>query len=72
MNDITVVDAICGSGKTEFCIQYMNKYSNPSDNNSKLFIYVTPYLSEIERIKNSCPNLNFYDPINKGDGKLNY
>ena len=70
MNDITVVDAICGSGKTEFCIQYMNKYGRLSDNNSKLFIYVTPYLSEIERIKKNCPDLDFYDPINKGDGKL--
>lgn len=69
MNSITVIDAICGSGKTEFCIQYMNEHGGIGDGN-KLFIYVTPYLSEIERIKRSCPNLQFYDPINKGDGKL--
>jgi len=70
MNGITVIDAICGSGKTEFCIQYMNEYGRLSEDKSKLFIYVTPYLSEIDRIKKSCPDLEFYDPINKGDGKL--
>ena len=70
MNGITVIDAICGSGKTEFCIQYMNEYGRLSEDKSKLFIYVTPYLSEIERIKKNCPDLDFYDPINKGDGKL--
>lgn len=70
MNDITVVDAICGSGKTEFCIQYMNRHGKTSMDKCKLFIYVTPYLSEIDRIKKSCPELEFYDPINKGDGKL--
>jgi len=70
MNSITVVDAICGSGKTEFCIQYMNKHYADLECRNKLFIYVTPYLSEIERIKKNCPNLDFYDPINKGEGKL--
>ena len=70
MNSITVVDAICGSGKTEFCIQYMNEHGKGSGENNKLFIYVTPYLSEIERIKSNCPELEFHDPINKGIGKL--
>ena len=70
MNSITVIDAICGSGKTEFCIQYMNEHGGLLGEQNRLFIYVTPYLSEIERIKKSCPNLEFYDPINKGDGKL--
>ena len=68
MNFITVIDAICGSGKTEFCIQYMNE--NGLGDKAKSFIYVTPYLTEIDRIKRSCPNLEFYDPVNKGDGKL--
>ena len=70
MNSITVVDAICGSGKTEFCIQYMNKYGKGSSEDNKLFIYVTPYLSEVDRIKSNCPELEFKDPINKGVGKL--
>ena len=70
MNSITVVDAICGSGKTEFCIQYMNEHGKSTEVKNKLFIYVTPYLSEIERIKKKCPELEFCDPINKGAGKL--
>jgi hypothetical protein len=70
MNSITVVDGICGSGKTQFCIQYMNEYGREFNIDRKLFIYVTPYLTEIERIKRCCPELRFSDPINKGEGKL--
>lgn len=29
------------------------------------FIYITPYLSESNRIKRSCPNLHFIEPSNK-------
>jgi hypothetical protein len=54
---ILVVDSICGSGKTEAAIEYMN--SAPSHNR---FLYITPYLEEVERIKDSCPNLNFKSP----------
>ena len=70
MNYITVIDAVCGAGKTSYAIQYMNKYGIGFGDNIKSFIYVTPYLTEIERIKKSCPNLKFLDPINKGEGKL--
>ena len=70
MNYITVIDAVCGAGKTSYAIQYMNKYGIGFGDNVKSFIYVTPYLTEIERIKKSCPNLKFLDPINKGEGKL--
>jgi len=42
---IKVIDSICGSGKTSYAIQYMN------ENINKHFIYVTPFLKEIERIK---------------------
>jgi len=34
------------------------------------YIYVTPYLDEVERIKNECKDRNFISPQNKGDGKL--
>ena len=63
-NKIIVVDSIMGSGKTSWAIQYMN--NNPN----KKFIYITPYLSEIERIKNLCKTRKFYEPINTGCGKL--
>lgn len=42
---ITVVDSIMGSGKTSWAIQYINQ-SSPSTK----FIFITPYLTEIERI----------------------
>lgn len=57
LSTILVVDSICGSGKTEAAIEYMN--NAPSYNR---FLYITPYLDEVERIKNSCPNLNFKSP----------
>ena len=45
MSKITVVDSICGAGKTSWAIQFM-------DNNFKdRYIYITPFLEEIRRIK---------------------
>lgn len=43
-----------GMGKTESAINYIN-----SCNNKTKFIYVTPYLNEINRIIKSCPNKKF-------------
>lgn len=45
-----------GSGKTESAISYMNAHPD------KKYIYVTPYLDEAARIKESCPNLDFREP----------
>lgn len=47
MNKITVIDSPMVSGKSSFAIQYMN------DNKDKVFVYVTPLLSEVDRIVNS-------------------
>lgn len=47
---ITIVDAITGSGKSSWAIQNLIKKIK----NGKKIIYVTPYLSEIERIKTEC------------------
>ncbi|SFD02247.1 hypothetical protein SAMN05443252_11414 [Bacillus sp. OV322] len=64
---INVVDAPCGYGKTSWAIQYMN--SMASDTHQ--FIYVTPFLEEVERVKSSVTNRVFYDPIAvKGETKL--
>ena len=43
MSKITVVDSICGAGKTSWAIQFM-------DNNFKdRYIYITPFLEEMKK-----------------------
>lgn len=64
MTKTTVIDSIMGSGKSSYAIQKMN------ENNDNKYIYITPYLDEVARIKNSCTSKKFYEPINKGKGKL--
>lgn len=61
---VTVVDSIMGSGKTSWAIQYMN------DNPEKSFLYITPFLKEIDRIIKST-TVEFIQPKNLGYGKLN-
>jgi hypothetical protein len=58
---IKVVDAICGAGKTSWAIQEMNA------NKDKKYIYITPFLKEIDRIMASTDS-NFSKPENKGKG----
>lgn len=53
---VKVCDAICGAGKTQSCIKMMNE-----DINSR-FIFITPYLTEVERIKSSCSGRGFVSP----------
>lgn len=60
---IKVVDSIMGSGKTSAAINMIND----SDDDTK-FIYITPYLSEVERIKKECHDKKFYEPIIKAKG----
>nr|WP_139295300.1 hypothetical protein [Paenibacillus sp. NAIST15-1] len=63
MSTIKVVDSIMGSGKTSAAINLMN-YDH--ENN---YIFITPYLSEIERVKKACTR-RFYDPkITTVDGE---
>ena len=58
MSKITVVDSICGAGKTSWAIQFM-------DNNFKdRYIYITPFLEEIRRIKRDT-NIAFKEPSEK-------
>lgn len=45
-----------GSGKTSAAINLMN---NDTENN---YIFITPYLPEIDRIKTQCNNRKFHDP----------
>lgn len=49
LKPITVVDARMGRGKSSAAIRYMNRYKG-----SKRFLYITPYLKEVERICEMC------------------
>ena len=57
ISEIYVVDAMMGMGKTSAVINYINS-SHPNDR----FIFITPYLTEVERIKTSCAGKNFVEP----------
>lgn len=52
-----------GSGKTSWAIEKMNW-------DDKSYIYITPFLSEVQRIKEFCSDRKFVEPKNFGDGKL--
>lgn len=60
---IMVVDSIMGSGKTSAMISYIN--SHPENN----YIFITPFLAEVQRIKDSTVQ-PFLEPKNYGNGKL--
>lgn len=49
MKPITIVDARMGRGKSSAAIRYMNRYKG-----TKRFLYITPYLNEVERICEQC------------------
>lgn len=57
---IKIVDSRCGAGKTTYAIQYIN--SLPEDTK---VIYITPFLKECDRIKQSCSKKDFYAPDSK-------
>ena len=52
-----------GAGKSQSAIHYMNTHDDH-------YIYLTPYLEEVERIKQQCSDKKFISPENKGGGKL--
>lgn len=51
-----VVDAPCGIGKTTSAINFMNQHQKEGEH----FLYITPFLSEVQRVKTQC---NFYEPM---------
>ncbi|MEK4130178.1 hypothetical protein NYE67_10880 [Solibacillus sp. FSL W8-0474] len=73
---INVVDAMCGAGKTSWAIQKINDEKIGFGTEEKLgkkYIYVTPYLNEVERVR-SATGAEFLEPeAMKGKGsKLNH
>ncbi len=62
---VNVCDAIMGSGKTESAITLIREDAEHR------YIFITPYLTEVERVKKSCDNRDFKSPQNRGLGKLN-
>ncbi|MER1293252.1 DEAD/DEAH box helicase family protein, partial [Bacillus sp. C1(2022)] len=68
MTNIKVVDSIMGSGKTSAAINLMNNASKDEN-----FIFITPYLNEVERIKKSVSNRQMYEPkVKKKGDKTQY
>lgn len=71
MNEINeckfyVIDSVMGSGKTSSAINYINSLPN-----SVHIMYVAPYLSEVNRIIDSCQPKNVQQPFYKEGRKLN-
>ena len=56
---VNVVDSIMGSGKTTWVLDRIKRDKNPK------YIVVTPTLSEVTRIINECPNVQFKEPETK-------
>lgn len=70
MERVKVIDSIMGSGKTTYIIKMMNEAPK-----NEHFIFITPYLDEVTRIKRSCTNRKFYEPkyiVRKGKRSINW
>lgn len=55
--EVKVVDELMGSGKTSAAINLIN-----SSDEDERFLFITPYLSEVERIKTNCVSKKFKEP----------
>lgn len=62
---IKIIDSIMGSGKTSWAIQHMQEA-----NTDERFIYITPFLTEVQRVKSSVTSRKFTEPQNARKGKL--
>ena len=58
---IYVIDEMMGRGKTSAMINHIN--NSPDD---KRFLFITPYLGEVTRIKKACAAKRFYEPMEIG------
>ena len=66
LENITIIDSPCGSGKTTWAINYIKKHPAKKEK----IIYITPFLSECERIIAECSVKKFVQPSKaRGRGK---
>lgn len=63
MSKIKVIDARMGLGKTSYSIQMMN------ENKNNKYVFITPFLEEVRRIKEQCSDRKFKEPLNYGTSK---
>lgn len=64
MRKINVIDSVMGSGKTSWAIQHMSGAAS-----DERFIYITPFLAEVERVKESVKGRHFIEPNNANEEK---
>lgn len=57
--NIKIIDMPMGTGKTTGIINYMN--SHPE----KRYMFITPFLDEVQRIISCCPSLRFEEPSDR-------
>ena len=53
-----------GTGKTSGMIKYINTHPHEK------YMFITPFISEIKRVIENCPLLNFHQPEDNNFGKL--
>lgn len=63
--EVRIVDAVMGAGKSSAAINYMN-----ANKGEERFLYITPFLDEIERVRENCPELDFHSPSDEKCSKL--
>lgn len=61
---VNVIDALMGKGKTSWAIQHMNEAKK-----EEKFIYITPFLDEVDRIKKGVTARKMISPENKNGGR---
>ena len=65
---IHVVDSIMGSGKTQAVLRMINEDTD----RTRKWLYITPYLDEVERVIQECPSRDFVQPKNYGSKSQNF
>lgn len=59
--NVNIVDEVMGGGKTTAAINFINGASEETR-----FLYITPYLTEVDRIITKCPSKRFKQPGKRG------
>lgn len=62
--NVYVIDEPMGAGKTFSAINFIN-----SSGKDEKFLIITPYITEVERYKTSCPGRHFVEPYRKQGSK---